>query len=65
MSTLVGKRVVITRAPHQADELAALLRERGAEALLYPCIDIAPPEDSAALDAALHTAANGGFDCLC
>ena len=63
-SGLLGKRVVITRAPHQADELAALLLQRGAEPLLYPCIDIAPPEDTSALDAALQKAANGGFDCL-
>ncbi|MBC7813061.1 MAG: uroporphyrinogen-III synthase [Burkholderiales bacterium] len=64
MSGLTGKRVVVTRAPHQAEELATLLRERDAKPLLYPCIDIAPPEDSMALDDALKSAANGGFDCL-
>jgi len=64
VSGLHGKRVVVTRAPHQAEELAALLRERDAAPLLYPCIDIAPPEDCAALDGALQSAANGGFDCL-
>lgn len=60
--TLAGKRIVVTRAPHQADALGALLRERGAEPLLYPCIDIAPPEDTAPLDVALRDTTAGGFD---
>ncbi len=59
-----GKRIVITRAPHQAKELATLLRQRGAEALLYPCIALAPPEDTALLDASLLAAAGGDFDWL-
>jgi uroporphyrinogen-III synthase len=62
--SLSGKRIVVTRAPHQAGELADLLRERGGEPLLYPCIAIAPPEESASLDAALQQAAAGGFDWL-
>lgn len=52
--SLANKRVVITRAPHQAAELAALLREKSAVPVLYPCIDIAPPTDTAHLDAALR-----------
>lgn len=52
--TLENKRIVVTRAPHQAGELVALLRERGAEPLLYPCIDIAPPDDAIALTEALR-----------
>ena len=63
MSVLSGRRVVVTRAPHQAEELADLLRQRGAEPLLYPCIDIAPPEDTASLDQAL-SAADGDYDWL-
>ena len=51
---LSGKHVVNTRALHQAAELDALLRERCAEPISYPCIDIRPPEDCAALDAALR-----------
>lgn len=58
MSALAGVRVVITRAPHQTGEFETLLRKRGAVPLLYPCIDIAPPQDSAALDAALHQLAD-------
>lgn len=63
-SPLAGKRVVITRAAHQAEELAKLLRVRGAEPLLYPCIDIVPPEDTTQLDAAVKAAASGAFEWL-
>jgi uroporphyrinogen-III synthase len=61
---LSGKRIVVTRAPHQSAEMVDLLRRYGAEPLLYPCIDIAPPADGAQLDAALKKAANGIFDWL-
>lgn len=56
------KRVVVTRAPHQAGELSQLLRARGFDVLLYPCITIIPPEDTAQLDTALRQA--NGFDWL-
>ena len=59
-----GKRVVVTRAPHQAGDLADLLRQRGAEPLLYPCIDIQPPQDTIQLDNAILQAAKGDFDWL-
>jgi uroporphyrinogen-III synthase len=61
---LAGKRVVITRAAHQSGELADLLQQRGAEPVLYPCIAIAPPEDTAALDTALEAVVRGNFDWL-
>lgn len=38
-------RIVITRAAHQADELAEPLRALGAEIILLPMISIAPPSD--------------------
>ncbi|MAS34525.1 MAG: hypothetical protein CL610_10990 [Anaerolineaceae bacterium] len=60
--TLADRRVVVTRAPHQADELADKLRQHGAEPLLFPCIDICPPDDTTGLDDALQRAADGGFD---
>lgn len=50
---LRDKRIVITRARHQAGEFADLLREHGAIPVLYPCIAITPPEDVAPLDEAL------------
>ena len=45
MRKLDGLRIVVTRAAHQADELAAPLRVLGAEVILLPMIGIAPPAD--------------------
>jgi uroporphyrinogen-III synthase len=64
MSSLEGKTIVVTRAPHQAEALAVLLAERGASPALYPCVDIAPPDDPAPLDAALYAAGAGDFNWL-
>jgi uroporphyrinogen-III synthase len=61
---LAGKRIVNTRAAHQAAEFSALLRQHGATPVEYPCIEIAPPEDISTLDAALHELAAGRFDWL-
>jgi len=63
-SGLAGRRVVVTRAPHQAAEVVDLLGEQGAKALHYPCIDILPPEDTSELDTILREAADGAFDWL-
>jgi uroporphyrinogen-III synthase len=52
---LAGLRIVVTRAPHQAAELAKPLAALGASVILLPVIDIAPPLDPAPLhDAILH-----------
>jgi uroporphyrinogen-III synthase len=59
-----GKRIVVTRAVHQAEELGTLLRQRGAEPLFYPCISLAPPQRLDWLDAALQAGASGSFDWL-
>ncbi len=63
-SSLAGRRVVVTRAAQQAGDLEELLCSRGAEPLLYPCIAIAPPEDTGPLDEALRALAAGQFDWL-
>ncbi len=63
-SALAGKRIVVTRAANQADELDDLLRSRGAEPLPYPCIAIAPPTDTGPLDAALRDLVAGEFTWL-
>jgi uroporphyrinogen-III synthase len=60
-AALVGKRVVNTRATHQAEDLDELLRQRGAIPLPYPCIAIAPPEDTSTLDTALLELAGGAY----
>ena len=51
---LTGKRIVITRAPHDAGALAAALADRGADLLFYPLLQIEPPADPGPLDAALQ-----------
>ncbi len=61
---MMGKRVVNTRAAHQAAALDTLLRDRGALPVAYPCITIAPPDDPAQLDAALDDLAGGRYDWL-
>ncbi len=55
--SLRGQRIVVTRARHQAEELAGPLRELGAEPILLPLIGIAPPEDKTALVRAAEHAA--------
>jgi uroporphyrinogen III methyltransferase/synthase len=50
---LFGKRVLVTRAREQAGNAASLLRERGADPVVVPTIEIHPPSDpSAMIDAA-------------
>ena len=43
---LSGLRIVVTRAEHQAQELADPLRKLGATVILLPVIAIGPPLDS-------------------
>ncbi len=57
-----SKRVVVTRAAHQAEELASLLEASGVVALLYPSISVLPAENTAPLDAGIQRAARGEFD---
>lgn len=52
MSSLSGQRIVVTRAPHQAEQLAAPLRELGADVILLPVIGIVPPLDRGPLETA-------------
>ncbi len=51
---LAGKRVLVTRAAHQASKLSEGLRALGAEPVEVPVIEIRPPEDFAPLDRALR-----------
>jgi len=47
MQSLRGKRVLVTRPAHQADEQIRLLQQAGAQALPLPLLKITPtPEDS-------------------
>lgn len=51
---LAGKRIVVTRAPEQARELAAAIETLGGQVLLLPTISFAPPTDWRALDERLR-----------
>jgi uroporphyrinogen-III synthase len=48
-SALAGRAVLVTRPEGLAERLAALLRAEGGEAVLFPAIEILPPEDPAGL----------------
>ena len=63
-SVLAGRRVVVTRAAEQADELAELLREAGAVAVVIPLIEIVTEANGAAQLAELAAAGFDNFDWL-
>lgn len=50
---LAGKRILVTRARHQADTLVHSLRNLGAEVIACPTIEIRPPESWKAMDQAI------------
>lgn len=58
---LFGKRVLVTRAEGQAQETAAMLRERGAEPVLVPTIAFEPPTDPTLLSKALASLGDYGW----
>ncbi len=51
---LAGRRVLVTRAAHQAGKLSDGLRAMGAEPVEVPVLEICPPDDFAPLDRALR-----------
>jgi uroporphyrinogen-III synthase len=53
---LAGRRIVVTRAERQSGGLRERLEQQGAEVLLLPTIEIAPPESYEPLDHALRDA---------
>lgn len=50
---LAGKRIIVTRARHQADGLAQMLQSYGATVILCPTIEIRPPDNWRAVDEAI------------
>jgi uroporphyrinogen III methyltransferase / synthase len=50
---LFGRRVVVTRAHRQAGGLVHALARHGADAVAFPCLEVAPPLDLDALDRAV------------
>lgn len=57
---LFGKRILITRSREQSRKMADRIAELGAEPVLFPTIQIVPPEDFGPLDQAI--ARIGSFD---
>jgi len=55
---LFGRRIVVTRSPEQARELAEELENLGAQALEAPTFRIEPPEDPEAVDRAAASVDN-------
>jgi len=51
---LTGRRVLVTRAAHQAGKLSDALRELGATPVEVPVLEIQPPEDIAPLHKAIR-----------
>ncbi len=50
---LAGKRILVTRARHQADGLSQSLQSYGAEVILCPTIEIRPPDSWRPLEEAI------------
>jgi uroporphyrinogen III methyltransferase/synthase len=59
-SSLKGKRIVITRAMTESEDLARELSKRGAIPLVFPLVSFAEPEDFGPLDKAIDEI--GQFD---
>lgn len=57
---LAGRRILVTRAAHQAGKLSAGLRALGAEPVEVPLLEIQPPASFDPLDRALRSL--GGYD---
>jgi len=50
---LFGRRIVVTRANHQASGLVGLLARQGADVVPFPCLELAAPPDPTAASHAL------------
>ena len=61
MSKLAGRKILVTRAEHQAGRLSRELTAHGAEAIEIPAIRILPPADFAPLDQALRQLSTYGW----
>ena len=59
---LQGLRVVVTRPTEKADNLSALLRDRGARVIQLPTISIEDPSSWADVDAALRKLSAGRYE---
>lgn len=46
---LFGRRIVVTRSAEQSTDLVMSLSAQGADAVVFPCLAVVPPEDPAAV----------------
>ena len=60
MPSLAGLRVVVTRAEHQSEGLAAAFERAGARVELLPLLEVVPPADPRPLERAAAEA--GSYD---
>jgi uroporphyrinogen-III synthase len=51
---LIGKRILVTRPRKQAEEFAAALLAEGAQPIIFPVIQITPPDNYSVFDFALQ-----------
>lgn len=61
---LAGHTIIVTHARDQAEEQIRRFKERGAEVLYYPAIEITPFDNNEEFDATLREAAAGNYDWL-
>ncbi|MHC4249493.1 MAG: uroporphyrinogen-III C-methyltransferase [Planctomycetota bacterium] len=61
---LFGRKIVVTRSRKQASGLVKSLRALGGNVMELPTIEIAPPEDSGPLDAALRSLGDYAWICF-
>lgn len=62
MLPLAGIRAIVTRPRELSSGLAAMLREKGAEAVELPAVQIEPIPENAALDKALKKLRSSGYE---
>jgi len=58
---LFGKRILVPRAQHQAEASAGVIRQRGAEPVIFPVIELCDPSDRAPLLAAARQVSSFDF----
>ena len=59
---LFSKRLLVPRAAHQAQSTADAIRERGAEPVLFPMLEMVPPPDPGKVVTAIEALADGAYD---
>jgi uroporphyrinogen III methyltransferase/synthase len=59
---LFGLKILVTRPRDRAGETATRLRELGADPILFPTIQILPPQDWKPMDAAVASLSNREYD---